>query len=271
MADDTFPPLRQKGANIPPIKTYPDKFEGQVVLITGAAQGIGRATATLFATQGASVVLVDIDAEGLLALHKDLTAQGAKVTYKICDVAQELPVDTMIKEVIAAQGKIDVLAHIAGIYPFIPILDVKTEDYARIMNVNMASCFYLTRAVLPFMQKAGYGRIINTSTAAIVAPSPGMSVYIAAKGAVTTFTRAMTTEAGPGVTVNAVCPGMIFTETTLSNPGAMAAAESVLSRQQIKRGGLPSDVAHMVCFIASPETEWITGQIFDVSGSAVFL
>ena len=270
MANSNTPPLLELGANIPPIKIYPDKFENHVVLVTGAAQGIGKETSSLFANQGALVVLVDIEAEKLEALSIMLTTKGAKVAHKVCDLTQETSVDTMIKEVIEAHGKIDVLVHLAGIYPFIPILDIKTADYARIMSVNMDSCFYLTRAVLPFMRKAGYGRIINTSTAGIVGPSPGMSAYIAAKGAVAMFTRAVATETGPGVTVNAVSPAMIFTENTWSNPGALGVADAVLARQQIKRVGLPSDVAHMISFIASPESQWITGHLFDVSGGAVF-
>lgn len=270
MADDSTPPIEQPGANIPPIKVYPDKFVDHVVLVTGAAQGIGRATAALFASQGALVVLVDINLEKLVAFSNELTDQGASVAHKVCDLTQELAVGTMIKEVIDAHAKIDVLVHLAGIYPFIPLLDLKTADYVRIFSVNMDSCFYLTKAVLPFMQKAGYGRIINTTTAGIVAPSPGMSAYVAAKGAVATFTRAVSTEAGPGVTVNAVSPAMIFTETTWSNPGARGVADAILARQQIKRVGLPSDVAHMISFIASPESAWITGHLFDISGGAVF-
>ncbi|KAJ9606739.1 hypothetical protein H2200_008748 [Cladophialophora chaetospira] len=270
MTTDTTPPTRQPGANIPPIKIYPDKFSNHVIVVTGASQGIGRRTASLFASQGASVVLVDIAGEKLAALATELTAQGATVVQKVCDLTQEAAVGAMIEEVIASHGKIDVLVHLAGIYPFIPILNVKTADYARIMSVNMDSCFYLTRAILPFMQKAGYGRIIHTSTAGTLAPSPGMSAYIASKGAVAAFTRAVATEAGPGVTINAVSPAMIFTESTWSNPGARGVADAILARQQVKRVGLPSDVAHMICFIASPESEWITGHMFDVSGGAVF-
>jgi NAD(P)-dependent dehydrogenase (short-subunit alcohol dehydrogenase family) len=269
MDDDEFPPRLQKGANIPAIKTYSDKFEKQVVLVTGAAQGIGRTTAVLFAEQGATVVLVDIDTSRLTVLANELNSRGFKTSQHVADLTQESAVQTLVSDVVNAHSKIDVLVHLAGIYPFIPISDTTFGDYTRIMDVNMTSTFYLTKAVLPHMQRAGYGRIINTSTAAIFSPSAGMSIYTASKGAVTGFTRAIATEAGPGVTVNAVCPAMIFNESTWSNTGSRAIFGAILDRQLIKRVGLPSDVAHMVCFIASPESEWITGQLFNVSGGAV--
>lgn len=270
MDDNEFPPRVQKGAHVPPVKLYPDKFEDHVVIVTGAAQGIGKTTATLFAQQGATVILVDIDTARLATLREELKSQGFKAFQHAADITQESTVRTLVKDVITAHGKIDVLVHLAGIYPFIPIAQATLEDFTRIMDVNMTSTFFLTQAVLPHMQQAGYGRIINTSTAAILSPSAGMSIYTAAKGAVTAFTRAIATEAGPGVTVNAVCPSMIFTESTWSNPGARGVAGAVLDRQHVKRVGLPLDVAYMVCFIASPESEWITGQLFNVAGGAVF-
>ncbi|KPI34555.1 Pyridoxal 4-dehydrogenase [Cyphellophora attinorum] len=269
MADDGLPPRIQPGANIPAIKTYPDKFADHVVLVTGAAQGIGKTTATLFAEQGATVILVDIDGVKLKTLADELNSRGLKSAHHAADMTDELAVHALVKDVVNFHNKVDVLVHLAGIYPFIPIADVSFGDYTRIMDVNMASTFHLTKAVLPHMQRAGYGRIINTSTAAIFSPSAGMSIYTAAKSAVTGFTRAIATEAGPGVTVNAVCPAMIFNESTWSNAGSRAVFNSILDRQFVKRVGLPSDVAHMVSFIASPESEWITGQLFNVTGGAV--
>lgn len=167
------------------------------------------------------------------------------------------------------------LVHLAGIYPFKPILTYTAEDYHRIFNVNMESCFLLTRAVLPHMQKAGYGRIINTSSATIYSPEAGLSVYAASKGAVAAFTRSTAIEAGPGVTANVVSPSLIRTDTTwnaaASPDGSRPLFDKIVGRQCVKRHGLPRDVAHMISFIASPEAEFITGQLFDIGGGANFL
>src|SRR2546423_1341240 len=176
--------MEQIGANVPPIKVYPDKFAGQVVMVTGAAQGIGEVTARLFAAQGASVVLVDLNKEKLQEVSSKIGSQGEKATSRVWDVGVEAEVDSLINEVASTLGKIDVLVHLAGIYPFKPILDCTVADYRRIFNVNVDSCFFLTRAVLPHMQRAGYGRIINTASATIQVPEPGLSVYAASKSAV---------------------------------------------------------------------------------------
>jgi NAD(P)-dependent dehydrogenase (short-subunit alcohol dehydrogenase family) len=142
------------------------------------------------------------------------------------------------------------------------------------MNVNMDSCFFLTRAVLPHMQKAGYGRIINTASDTLYSPVGGLSAYIAAKSAIVGFTRVTAVEAGPGVTANVVLPGLIRTE-NIWNAGAAPDGSRPLfaqrvERQCVKRYGLPEDVAHTICFISSPEAQFITGQIFDVGGGATF-
>jgi NAD(P)-dependent dehydrogenase (short-subunit alcohol dehydrogenase family) len=267
--------MEQIGANVPPVKVYPDKFNGQIVVVTGAAQGIGEVTAKLFAAQGASVVLVDINKERLEEVSSTIESQGEKSSFRVCNVGVEAEVVSLINEVASTLGKIDVLAHLAGIYPFAPLLSSTADEYHRIFNVNMESTFFLTRAVLPHMQKAGYGRIINTSSATIYSPEAGLSVYAASKGAVAAFTRSTAIEAGPGVTANAVTPSLIRTEKTwnamVSPDGSRPLFDSIMGRQCVKRHGLPRDVAHMISFIASPEAEFITGQVFDIGGGANFL
>lgn len=265
------PVTTQPGANIPPIKKYADKFAGQVVMVTGSAQGIGQVTATMFATQGASIVLVDLNADKVQTVADDLTSKGAsRVAVRVCNLAIESEVTALIDDVISAFQKIDVLVHLAGIYPFKSIVAHTSTEYSHIMSVNMDSCFYLTRAVLPHMQRAGYGRIINTASGTILHPEPGLGVYAATKSAVAGFTRSTAVEAGPGVTANVVCPGLIFNESTWANPGSRAAFETMLERQCVKRYGLPRDVAEMIGFLAGPESEFITGQLFDISGGANF-
>jgi NAD(P)-dependent dehydrogenase (short-subunit alcohol dehydrogenase family) len=262
--------MEQDGAVIPPIKVYSDKYADQVVLVTGSAQGIGEATATLFAAQRASVVLVDLNAENLRATESKLRSGGATVTFRVCDLSVEKQVTSMINEVSSTLGKIDVLVHLAGIYPFRPLLDSTAEDYQRIMKVNTDSCFFLTRAVLPHMQKFGYGRIINTASGTILHPEAGLALYATAKSAVAGLTRSTAVEAGPGVTANVVCPGLIMTDTTWSSADSKPIFDRSLSKQCVKRYGRPGDVAHTISFIASPEAEFITGQLLDISGGATF-
>jgi NAD(P)-dependent dehydrogenase (short-subunit alcohol dehydrogenase family) len=266
--------MEQPGANTPPIKLCSDKFESQVVMVTGAAQGIGEVTARLFAAQGASVVLVDLNKEKLREVATQVESQGAKATCRVCNVGVEAEVDSLINEVVSTLGRIDVLVHLAGIYPFKPLLQYSVEEYHRVMNVNMDSCFFLTRAVLPHMQKAGYGRIVNTASGAMLHPEPGLSVYVAAKSAVAGFTRATAAEAGPGVTANAVCPGLIRTDNTWNSgialDGSRPLFDKMVGRQCVKRHGLPKDVAHVINFLASPEAEFITGQVLDIGGGATF-
>lgn len=262
--------MEQQGANVLPTKTSHDKYTDQVVLVTGGARGIGHTTAALFAAQGADVVLVDVDEPQLTNVVAEFSSEGRKVRYRVANLASEEQVSSMINEVVASLGKIDVLIHIAGIYPFCPLLEQSVEEYKKVMSVNMDSCFYLTRAVLPHMQKAGYGRIINTASGTASHPEAGLAVYAASKSAVAAFTRATAAEAGPGVTANVVSPGLIVTETTWSSPHAKPIFDKAMERQCVKRYGQPKDVAHMMNFIASPEAEFITGQLFHVSGGMLF-
>jgi NAD(P)-dependent dehydrogenase (short-subunit alcohol dehydrogenase family) len=259
---------------VPEIKIYPDKFAGQVVLITGAAQGIGEVTSVLFGSQGATVVLVDIQKEKLENVAKQVVAKGGKASTRVCNVGNDTEVNNLIESVISEFGQIHVLVHLAGIYPFIPIIGHTTEDYRRIMNVNMDGCFFLTRAVLPHMNKAGYGRIINTSSGTLQLPDNGLSVYVSAKSAIVGFTRSTAIEAGPGVTANIILPGLIRTEAVWNNhvqpDGSHHLFDRLIQKQCVKRHGQPFDIAYTVCFIASPETAFTTGQIFDVGGGATF-
>jgi NAD(P)-dependent dehydrogenase (short-subunit alcohol dehydrogenase family) len=258
--------LRQEGARIPAVKRYRDKFENHVVLVTGGAQGIGAVTAASFSYQGAHVVLVDMNEAKLKETTAKLSADGAKVTYQVCNLTDEAAVHRTIENVIAELGKIDVLVHLAGIYPFKLILEATSSDYHRTMSVNMESTFHLVKAVLPHMNKAGYGRIITTTTGAALQPEAGLGIYAAAKSAVLLFTRSVAMEAGPGVTANSICPSLIYNETTMATPGSREMFERAVARQAVKRYGLPTDVADMICFVASPEAEFLTGQNFDVGG-----
>ncbi|MCJ1303619.1 hypothetical protein MMC08_006429 [Hypocenomyce scalaris] len=262
--------MEEIGANIPPIKVYADKFQDQIVVVTGGAAGIGEETAKLFAAQGAVVILVDINKDNLQKVSSEIESQGGKALTRVCNVGVEAQVDSVINEVASTLGKIDVLVHLAGIYPFHTLQDHPAALYHHIMNVNMDSCFFLTRAVLPHMQKAGYGRIINTATGTCLFPFAGISAYVASKAAVIGFTRVTAAEAGPGVTANVLVPGLIRTETGLKGGQTQPLYDLMRHKQCIKRNGLPQDIAHTASFIASPEAQFITGQSFDIGGGITF-
>jgi NAD(P)-dependent dehydrogenase (short-subunit alcohol dehydrogenase family) len=189
--------MEEDGAHVRPTKIYADKYTGQTVIVTGSARGIGLVTAILFADQGANVVLLDLDESQLKKTQEELVATGKKVTYRVVNLALEDQVTGTINEIAASLG-IDVCIHVAGIYPFSPILEQSTEEYQRIMRINVDSTFFLTRAVLPHMQKVGYGRIINTASGTAVQPEAGLATYAASKSAVIALTRAVAAEAGPG-------------------------------------------------------------------------
>jgi NAD(P)-dependent dehydrogenase (short-subunit alcohol dehydrogenase family) len=258
----------------PAIKIYPDKFEGQVALVTGAAQGIAQVTAELFAAQGAQVILVDVQQEKLEAVVKGIVDKGGKAKYEVVDVGNEAQVKELVKGVIAEFGQLDILVHLAGVYPFIPLLEYPTETYRHVMAVNMDAAFFLARAALPHMNERGYGRIINTSSGTLQLPDHGLSVYVAAKSAAVGFTRSIAVEAGQGVTANIIMPGLIRTQALwdlhVKPDGSHYIFDRLIQKQCIKRHGQPEDIAHTVMFIASPESAFTTGQIFDVSGGATF-
>lgn len=260
----------EHGANIPPIKVYPDKYEGQVVIITGAAQGIGEASPKLFASQGATVVMVDIQKDKLAAVLAQIEKQpgAGNSTYRVCDVSDESQATRLISEVISTFGKIDVLVQLAALYPFIPLVEHPTEQYRRIMGVNVDACFFLSPAVLPHMQNAGYGRLINTSSGTLQLPDAGLSVYITPKSAIVGLTRSIAVEAGPGITANVILPGLIRTEAVWEaqghSDGSRPLFDRLLQKQCVKRNGLPEDIAHTINFIASPEAQ------FDCGGGATF-
>jgi NAD(P)-dependent dehydrogenase (short-subunit alcohol dehydrogenase family) len=262
-------------STVPQIKIYPDKFRDQLVIVTGAAQGIGEITSRLFASQGATVVLVDVQKEKLESVVKDIKSSGqGDATYRVANVADDTEVNALIDDVIKTYGYIDVMVHLAGIYPTVPIVQIATELYRQVMGVNMDGCFFLTRAVLPHMNKRGYGRIICTSSGTLQLPPPGQAVYVAAKAAIAGFMRATAIECGAGVTANTILPGLIATEAVkakyLLPDGTRPFLDELIQKQAVKRSGRPEDIAYTICFMASPETAFTTGQIYDVGGGATF-
>ncbi len=232
------------------------KLQGRVAIVTGAAQGIGRAIAAKLHDEGASVAVVDLNGDGAEAVASELDGLAIHA-----DVSSEADSNRMAQETLDRYGKIDVLVNAAAIVPFIAWDEVDFAYWRKLLSVNLDGAYLVSRAVEPPMREAGYGRIVQIASNAFLAGTPNMGPYLAAKGGVVGLTRALATELGKyGITANAVAPGITRTEGALATPHKDS-FDFVQSLQAIPRHGLPEDIAPVVAFLASEESGWITGQV----------
>ena len=232
------------------------KLEGRVAIVTGAAQGIGRAIAEKLKDEGASIAAVDLNGAGAQSVAAALDGLAIEA-----DISSEPDAQRMAAETLARYGKIDVLVHAAAIVPFIPWDEVDFAYWRKIISVNLDGAYLVSRAVEAPMREAGYGRIVHIASNAFMAGTPNMGPYLAAKGGVIGLTRALATELGKyGITANAVAPGITRTEGALATPHREA-FDFVQALQAIPRHGLPADIAPAAAFLASEESGWITGQV----------
>lgn len=246
-------------------------FNGQVVIVTGAGspKGIGRTIAQTFARQGATVVLTDINQEGVAANAKEIEAMGGKaygVAGNICDKAS---VDSLIADVMEKYGRIDVLVNNAGISQKVTVADMTMADIQKIFTVNMFGLFQITQAVCEVMKKQNYGRIVHLSS---VSGKRGGGVfggahYSASKAAVLGFSKNLAREVSQyGITTNCVCPGLINTEIWKSLPKEQA--DAVIAGIPMGRPGETQEVADAIVFLASKEASYITGEEIDINGGS---
>ena len=238
------------------------KLEGRVAIVTGSAQGIGRAIANKLSEEGAKVVIADLNEEGAKAAAAALPAAiGVKT-----DVSDEASVKAMVQAAVDAYGKLDILVNNAAIVPFTEWDSIDFAEWRRIMSVNLDGTFLTNRHASDEMRKNGYGRIVNIASNVVVAGTPNLAHYVASKGGVFGFTRALATELGKyGITVNSVAPGLTETEGTLVSPHANA-FDFVQMLQAIPRRGVAADIAPAVSFLVSEEARWVTGSMLVVDG-----
>ena len=248
----------------------PLPFAGQTALVTGAAQGLGYAAAARLAAEGASVALLDSEGERLGAAADALSAQGLTVLPHTVDLTDEEGIGAAVAAVLSTEGRIDVLVNNVGIYPHRPFEELTYAAWRHVFAVNLDSVFLCTHAVYPAMRERGYGRIVNVSSSTFFIGYPGLAAYIASKGGIIGFTRALASEAGPhGITVNAVTPGLIATEGVLGGEEA-GLFDEIVPQQALPRRGEPEDIAECIAYLASPAAGFITGQTINVDGGHRF-
>jgi NAD(P)-dependent dehydrogenase (short-subunit alcohol dehydrogenase family) len=244
-------------------------LEGKVAIVTGAAQGIGRAIAVELAGHGARIVVADL--KGAQAAAAVFTG-GVGLTV---DVSAEDDVARLAAETIERCGRIDILVNNAGLYatlPMRPFEQIPVDEWRRVMDVNVLSMFLTCRAVVPRMRAQGGGRIVNISSGTPFRGVPFVLHYVTSKGAIVAFTRALAKElGGDEILVNCVAPGFTLSSGVQENPEVVQALREVsISARTLKRDQEPRDVCGAVAFLCGPGADFITGQTMVIDGGQYF-
>ena len=248
-------------------------LEGQVAIVTGAAQGIGAACVQRLAHDGAAVALWDVDAARGRALAVQLTDQGRRAAYFDCDVSKAADVNAALAATLQAFGRIDALVNNAGIFKAADFLDITEADWDAVLAVNLKGSFLVAQAVAREMVKAGGGAIVNMSSVNGVLAIPNIASYNVSKGGINQLTRAMALAlADKGIRVNAVAPGTIATQLAAQAVlGSEAAKARILGRTPLRRLGEPAEIADVVAFLLSSASSYMTGEIVYVDGGRMAL
>ncbi len=241
-------------------------LSGQVAIVTGGAKGIGKGICEVFCKHGATVISWDVIDEGQISADT-IAAQGGKISFRKTDITDREDVKKAAEEAHAAHGRIDILINNAGIIRDRSFAKMTDDEWDSVINVNLNGTYNATKAVLPYMREAGYGRIVSASSINGVLGAFGQTNYAATKAAIIGFTKALAKEVGKyGITANAIAPGFIKTDMTDSMP--QAAIDFGIMQIPVKRIGTPEDMAYAYLFLASKEAGFVNGHVLHANGGA---
>jgi meso-butanediol dehydrogenase/(S,S)-butanediol dehydrogenase/diacetyl reductase len=247
-----------------------NRFEGKVALITGAASGIGRATAERLAQEGARVLCTDVQRDAVEATAKDIREAGGEAEARVCDVSNPEHITETVQACIDRFGKLDILCNIAGILRFDHTHEIALEDWQRVMDINLTGTFLMCQAALPHLLESK-GNIVNTASTSSLAGLPYGAAYGASKGGVLAFTNAIAVEYGKqGVRANAVCPGSITTPMTQSPTLPEGMDGKLLFRAMpLDQFRGPETAASVIAFLASDDAAHVNGERIRCDGATL--
>jgi NAD(P)-dependent dehydrogenase (short-subunit alcohol dehydrogenase family) len=246
------------------------KLQGKAAIVTGATSGMGRATAILFAREGASVLASGRDAERAGTLIDAIRGEGGRVHFVAGDVSLPGTNERLVEECRRSFGGVDAAVCCAGMLGLGPAAEVPVETWRQTLAVNLDAVFYLLRAALPEMQGGRGGSVVVVSSIAALRGFPNHAAYCASKGALLALVRQVAIDYGPRVRVNALCPGPVDTpliwESAVAFPDPAKAVAAAGARTLLRRLGRPEDVARAALYLASSDSEWVTGTSITVDG-----